>query len=91
MIDYQTFCRLRQLYDEKGLKISQIAIELQLDPKTVEKWVDHPTFQARQGTKRPSKLDSFKGQIPEARTTGSGPVRGEGNLSESTRPGPGAV
>jgi transposase len=63
MIDYQTFCRLRQLYDEKGLKISQIAVELQLDPKTVEKWVDRPTFQARQGTKRPSKLDSFKGQI----------------------------
>jgi transposase len=25
--------------------------------------VDQPTYQARQGTKRPSKLDSFKGQI----------------------------
>ncbi len=63
MIDYQTFCRLRQLYDEQGLKISQIAVELQLDPKTVEKWVDQPTYQPRQGTRRPSKLDSFKGQI----------------------------
>ena len=63
MIDYQTFCRLRQLYDEQGLKISQIAVELQLDPKTVEKWVDQPTYQPRQGTKRSSKLDSFKGQI----------------------------
>jgi transposase len=63
MIDYQTFCRLRQLYDEKGLKVSQIANELQLDLKTVEKWVDQPTYQARQGTKRTSKLDSFKGQI----------------------------
>ena len=63
MIDYQTFCRLRQLYDEKGLKVSQIAVELQLDPKTVQKWVDQPTYQARQGTKRASKLDSFKGQI----------------------------
>ena len=28
MIDYQTFCRLRQLYDEKGLNVSQIAAEL---------------------------------------------------------------
>ena len=37
MIDYQTFCRLRQLYDEKGLKVSQIADELQLDLKTVVK------------------------------------------------------
>ena len=63
MIDYETFCRLRQLHDEQGLKVSQIAAELQLDPKTVEKWVDHPTYQPRQGTKRPSKLDSFKGQI----------------------------
>ena len=63
MIDYETFCRLRQLYDEQGLKISQIAVELQLDPKTVEKWVDQPTYLPRQGTRRPSKLDSFKGQI----------------------------
>ncbi len=63
MIDYQTFCRLRQLYDEKGLKVSQIAAELQLDPKTVQKWIERPTYQPRQGTKRPSKLDSFKGQI----------------------------
>src|SRR6266487_6417310 len=63
MIDYQTFCQLRQLYDEKGLKISQIAAVLQLDIKTVEKWVDQPTYHPRQGTKRASKLDSFKGQI----------------------------
>lgn len=63
MIDYQTFCRLRQLYDEKGLNVSQIAAELQLDPKTVQKWIEQPTYQPRQGTKRPSKLDSFKGQI----------------------------
>ena len=63
MIDYPTFCRLRQLYDEEGLKASQIAVELQLDPKTVEKWIDQPTYQARQGTKRRSKLDSFKGQV----------------------------
>ena len=63
MIDYQTFCRLRELYDEKGLKLSQIATELQLDPKTVAKWIDQPTYQSRPKTKRPSKLDSFKGQI----------------------------
>ncbi len=63
MIDYQTFCQLRHLYDEKGLKVSQIAEELQLDAKTVQKWIDQPTYHSRQGTKRPSKLDSFKGQI----------------------------
>ena len=63
MIDYPTFCRLRQLHDERGLKASPIAAELHLDPKTVEKWVDQPTYQPRQGTQRPSKLDAFKGQI----------------------------
>lgn len=63
MIGYPTFCRLRQLHDEQGLKASQIAAELHLDPKTVEKWIDRPTYQPRQGTQRPSKLDAFKGPI----------------------------
>ena len=63
MIDYETFCRLRQLHDEKGLKVSQIAAELDLDPKTVERWIDQPAYRPRQGARRPSKLDSFKGQI----------------------------
>lgn len=63
MIDYQTFCQLRQLHDEQGLKASQIAATLGLDPKTAQKWIDQPTYRARQGSKRPSKLDGFKGQI----------------------------
>lgn len=63
MISYEIFCRLRQLHDEKGLKASQIAEELQLHPKTVGRWIDQPTYQPRQGNKRRSKLDSFKGQI----------------------------
>jgi transposase len=63
VIDYETFCRLRQLHQEKGLKVSQIAAELHLDPKTVQRWLDQPTYRPRQGTRRPSKLDTFKGQI----------------------------
>lgn len=63
MIDYQTFCRLRQLHDEQGLKASQIASALDLDPKTVEKWIAEPDFRPRQRSRRPSKLDGFKGQI----------------------------
>ena len=35
MIDYQTFCRLRQLHDEQGLKVSQIAAELHLDLRLI--------------------------------------------------------
>ncbi|MGE3310073.1 MAG: IS21 family transposase [Limisphaerales bacterium] len=63
MIDYQTFCRLRQLHDEQGLKASQIASVLDLDPKTVEKWVAESDYRPRQRSRRPSKLDGFKGQI----------------------------
>ena len=63
MINYETFCRLRQLHEVQGLKSSQIAAALHLDLKTVEKWIDQPTYQPRQGTQRPSKLDAFKGQI----------------------------
>jgi transposase len=63
MIDYETFCRLRQLHDEAGLKVSQIATELRLDPKTVERWVNQKSYQQRQGTQRASKLDPFKQPI----------------------------
>jgi transposase len=63
MIDYETFCQIRRLHDQKGLKVSQIAEELKLDPKTVEKWIHQTRYQPRQTPRRPSKLDSFKGQI----------------------------
>jgi transposase len=63
MIDYETFCRLRQLRDEQGLKISQIAAQLDLDPKTVAQWIERATYQQRQGRRRSSKLDAFKEQI----------------------------
>ena len=63
MIDYSTFCRLRQLHDEQGLSVSQIAAALELDPKTVAKWITRPTYRPRASGRRPSKLDGFKGQI----------------------------
>jgi transposase len=63
MIDYLTFCRLRQLHDEQGLTASQIAAALELDPKTVAKWLTRPTYRPRASGRRPSKLDGFKGQI----------------------------
>ena len=63
MINFDTFSRLRHLHDVQGLKASQIAEELHLDPKTVEKWIDEPTFLQRQPVRRPSKLDGFKAKI----------------------------
>lgn len=63
MIDYETFCQIRLLHDQKHLKASQIAAELHLDIKTVEKWVHQKTYRQRQSPKRQSKLDPFKKQI----------------------------
>jgi transposase len=63
MIGYEMLCRLRQLHDEQGLKASQIAAQLHLDRKTVQRWIAQPTYRPRQGTRRPSKLDGFKSQI----------------------------
>src|ERR1051325_265895 len=63
MIDYATFCQIHLLHEQKGLKASQIAQALSLNPKTVEKWIGLANFQRRKGSKRPSKLDPFKGQI----------------------------
>jgi DNA-binding transcriptional regulator YiaG len=63
MIDYQTFQQIRCLYDQKKLKASQIAAELNLDLKTVQKWIHIGRYRPREGTKRSSKLDPFKDQI----------------------------
>ena len=35
MIDYQQFCQIKQLHDQDGLHVSQIADILVLDPRTV--------------------------------------------------------
>jgi transposase len=63
MISYETFCQLRKLSDEKHLSVAQIAAELHLDPKTAARWVEQRTYAQRQGRKRTSKLDPFKGPI----------------------------
>lgn len=63
MIPYSLFCQLRELSDQKHLSVPQIAEQLQLDPKTAAKWVACASYHPRRSSKRPSKLDSFKGQI----------------------------
>jgi len=63
MISYEMFCQIRRLRDEQHLTTAQIAVELKLDPKTAAKWAERQTYTQRQGRKRASKLDRFKGQI----------------------------
>jgi len=63
MIDYHQFCQIKDLQEREGLKASQIAAVLDLDPKTVTYWLDQERFRPRKSTPRPSQLDPFKPQI----------------------------
>ena len=62
MIDYQLFAKIRHLKEHEGLNASQIAGQLDLDPRTVRKWLEEQ-FRPRKVRPRPSKLDPFKNDI----------------------------
>jgi transposase len=55
--------KIKVYKDQHDLKCSQIARELNLDYRTVEKWLDKKHYQQRKSARRASKLDPFKGQI----------------------------
>ena len=62
MIDYETYCRIKQ-YQQEGLKAGQIAQKLDLDPRTVESWLDEPQYRQRNKGESSSKLDPYKEDI----------------------------
>jgi len=63
MIDYELFSKIKNYHEQKGLKPTQIARELGLDPRTVHKWLETSRFRQREAGVRPSKLDPFKDSI----------------------------
>ena len=63
MIDYQTYCAIREARDREGLSGRQIAQRLGLRPETVNKWLERERYEQRQGPARKSKLDPHKGTI----------------------------
>lgn len=64
MIDFELFSRIRNYHEQKGLKPHQIARELGIDPRTVEKWLNEKRFRPRKAClQKPSKLDPFKDSI----------------------------
>jgi len=63
MIDYETFCKIREQHEQRGLKVERIARTLGLDRRTVAKWLAEPRFRPRQSTPRASKLDPYKSRI----------------------------
>ena len=62
MIDYELFCKIKSLKN-KDLSGAQIADALDLDPRTVYKWLEVNQFYNRKSLPRKSKLDPFKDDI----------------------------
>jgi len=62
MIDYQQWCRLKELAARDHLTAAQIARELGLAARTVRKWLKE-AYRPRKRAPRASTLDPFKGQI----------------------------
>ncbi len=63
MVDYETFCRIRDHLVRQQLTQAQTARALDLDIRTVAKWADVEQFRPRVAVPPTSKLDAFKGQI----------------------------
>ena len=63
MLDYETFCKIRDHLGRQQLTVAQTARALALDARTVAKWASVEQFRARAGVPRVGKLDAFKGQI----------------------------
>jgi len=63
MIDYELFSKINHLNQNDGLTAQQIARELVLDVRTVDKWLNEKQYRPRRSAQRPSKLDPFKSDI----------------------------
>ena len=63
MIDYELFSKIKHLNKNDSLTAQQIARELVLDVRTVEKWLNETQYRPRRSPLRPSKLDPFKDDI----------------------------
>ena len=63
MLDYETFCQIRDHLSRQQLTQAQTARALGLNVRTVAKWANVDQFVPRKGVLRVSKLDAFKGQI----------------------------
>ena len=62
MIDYETYCKIGQMH-QNHLRVSQVAVLLGLDERTVLHWLEEGSYRQRKAVKRPTKLDPYKPQI----------------------------
>jgi len=63
VIDYETFCKIRDCRERQRLTVAQTARALHLHPRTVAKWSARSHFERRRPVSRGSLLDPFKPRI----------------------------
>jgi transposase len=63
VIDYETYCKIKDAHDRQGLTIAQCARALGLHRDTVAKWVGLAQYRPRIPVRRTSRLDPFKARI----------------------------
>jgi transposase len=63
VIDYETFCKIRDCRERQRLTVAQTARALHLHPRTVAKWSARSHFEPRRPVSRGSLLDPFKPRI----------------------------
>jgi transposase len=63
VIDYETFCKIRDCRERQRLTVAQTARALHLHPRTVAKWSARSHFERRRLVPRGSLLDPFKPRI----------------------------
>ena len=63
MIDYETYCKIKDHHERQHLSVAQTARALGLHADTVAKWVKCAQYRARRSAPRNSRLDPFKARI----------------------------
>jgi transposase len=63
MINYETYCKIKDYHDGQHLTVAQTARSLGLNAQTVKKWLKSSQYHVRQSVPRGSRLDPFKDQV----------------------------
>ena len=63
MIDYETYCKIKDCHERQRLTVAQTARALGLHADTVAKWAHRTQYRARQAAPRSSRLDPFKARV----------------------------
>ena len=63
MIDYETYCKIKDCHERQQLTIAQTARALGLHAQTVATWAHQAQYRARHAVPRSSRLDPFKTRV----------------------------